>query len=70
MKPREHAKVGLVPWNIFRLCLRAPALNNAVCIISVSQALITTARSGRSVLSFFSRVGYRFHFFFLETASP
>ena len=48
IKPREHARVGLVPslHGIFslRLCLRAPYLTNAVFIISVSQALIRTTR--------------------------
>ena len=50
-----------------RLCLRAPSLNNAVYVISESQALITKAtRSGRSVmlvLSGFFLVGFRFRFF-------
>ena len=46
IKPRKHARVGLVPWNIlplFILFYRAPSLNNAVNIISVSQSLITMA---------------------------
>ena len=36
------------------LCLQVPSLNNAVYVISVSQALITIAQSGRSVMSVFS----------------
>ena len=60
IKPREHAKVGLVPWNIHLLfnliCLRAlaPSLNNAVYIyvFSISPLLVMTARNG-----------FRFQFF-------
>ena len=57
-----------------RLCLRAPSLN-AVYVISVSQALITTARRLHEAeyrLCWFYRffcVSFRFRFFF-ETASP
>ena len=42
----KHATVGLDPWNILPhvyLYSRAPFFNNAVYIISVSQALITMA---------------------------
>ena len=60
IKPREYAKVGLVPWNIHLLfnliCLRAlaPSLNNAVYIyvFSISPLLVMTARNG-----------FRFQFF-------
>ena len=34
------------------LCLRAPSLNNAVYVISLSQALITMARSEKIVFSY------------------
>ena len=45
------------------LCLRAPTLNNAVYVISVSQALITMAQSERSVTSVFScRFSVSFYF--------
>ena len=37
-----------------RLSLRVPSLKNAIYVNSVSQALITMARSGRSILSVFS----------------
>ena len=74
IKRREQARVGLVPWNFFlRLCLRAPSLNNAVYVISVSQALITTARLKQKI----GYVGFIVFFvlifdsvFFFETASP
>ena len=52
-----------------RLCLRAPSLNNAVYVISVSQALITTAQrppEAEDRLCWFYRffrVGFRFRFF-------
>ena len=55
------------------LCLRAPSLNNAVYVISVSQALITTARLKQKI----GYVGFIVFFvlifdsvFFFETASP
>ena len=49
------------------LCLLAPSLNNAVYVISVSQALITMARSERSVTSVFS---YRVSVSFFPPKSP
>ena len=52
-----------------RLYLQAPSLNNAVYVISASQALITTTQSGRSVMSVFS-CRFSVPFFSFETASP
>ena len=52
--PPEGSTPELVLFHVIfflRLCLRAPSLNNAVYVISVSQALITTVRPKR-------RIGY------------
>ena len=72
IKPKEHARVGLVSWNILpSFVFTSATLNNAVYVISVSQALITMARrqpEAEDRLCRFFRVGFRFRFF-SETAS-
>ena len=59
--------VGLVP------CLRAPTLDNAVYVFSVSQALFTTARWPPEAEDWLCRVfscRFSIPFFSFETASP